>query len=1064
MLTPTSRVKALLAAFDDSDDEEQASLSTVKAKSSTIFRPQAPDYEVEFEISDDEEPGARKTQNAPIPLNLNKEAQSDAEKDTSGIDAYARLQKELMSKKPVQSSPPPAPVSASDSGSDSASLPKLYQQLVSKRHARSSPAPTDNSDSDSLPQPRRQLFASKSSRSDPIRGDESESDSLFVSSKLARADPSPANNSDSDSLPDKVFNARFQALVAKKRAERQAKEREAKDREAKSRDRVKEREAKVAEAYKDVFSSEMNDGMEEEDRRALADRSRPAARKATKKAQEEMQRHIQRDLRNQQLAHEAKTKKRITTKDLFKVFNFMQDPTLTTTDTPPSSPPSLYPESKGKEKAGAELGTFMPKPKKRVPVIPKLRANDSDDDLEIVPKAKSRFAAFDRTPEKNAANGQSFLLLRALARVNSPSKSKPAGRNSLNAGELQTRLQDRMRMQALAEKQEKLDELKARGIVIQTKEEREHDQLQVENMLERARDDAQALAKKEKNAANKDGKDGEIVKDILSDDESEDEDWEEEIEDVEVEVELSGSDEEDGDDEADDEDTVKANVFVDGEASEDEEEEPQPDADGDIDLDDDEIHPLQSRSNARARHVIVDDDDDEPTLPLPPSSAKRSQTSQDDYLAAFGFEMPQSSLGLTQIFKGTMDEFQSQDDAALNMVPDASLNFLRQVPAPTLPELSLGDTQPVLVQNSQSEPPQTQETERPIVLQTPLKNLTRPTQFAIGSAMSTIRLSEVPEPTQDAGFEDFGVPAGTVDTIMMTVTQSPVQPKRGKKLRRRTEAVAVLSDDEDAEAAASASASDDGEFASRDAFDILFKAAKKTFPVDTFDKKRSDAKRMVEEQAEESEDEYAGLGGVDDDASDGEMEEELKQMIDEGPVDVDETKLAKFYADKDRAEDEKRINKLYKDITTGGFRRKRGADLDDLDDDSDDEAQERRRRKQREFAKMRKALLEDENIGKIGKFLILCYFLPSLTCFQPRIPRSLPSYAPLRIAMRTRRLTASTSQKQQNRSLFLTHRLNLPASRVKNRTTHPLWTPLLPRNASCPLNLSCHKVKRTSLL
>lgn len=70
--------------------------------------------------------------------------------------------------------------------------------------------------------------------------------------------------------------------------------------------------------------------------------------------------------------------------------------------------------------------------------------------------------------------------------------------------------------------------------------------------------------------------------------------------------------------------------------------------------------------------------------------------------------------------------------------------------------------------------------------------------------------------------------------------------------------------------------------------------------------------------------------------------------------------------DKLRQADEKDINKLYKDLTTGALRRKRAAgDLDDLSD-SDDEAEERRRRKQREFAKMRKALMEDENIGKIG--------------------------------------------------------------------------------------------------
>lgn len=47
------------------------------------------------------------------------------------------------------------------------------------------------------------------------------------------------------------------------------------------------------------------------------------------------------------------------------------------------------------------------------------------------------------------------------------------------------------------------------------------------------------------------------------------------------------------------------------------------------------------------------------------------------------------------------------------------------------------------------------------------------------------------------------------------------------------------------------------------------------------------------------------------------------------------------------------------------LRRKRGADFDLSDSDDDGEA--RRRRKRREFAKMRKALLENENVGKIAE-------------------------------------------------------------------------------------------------
>lgn len=71
------------------------------------------------------------------------------------------------------------------------------------------------------------------------------------------------------------------------------------------------------------------------------------------------------------------------------------------------------------------------------------------------------------------------------------------------------------------------------------------------------------------------------------------------------------------------------------------------------------------------------------------------------------------------------------------------------------------------------------------------------------------------------------------------------------------------------------------------------------------------------------------------------------------------------HSDRERANDEKQVEKLYKDITKGMLRRKRGADYDLSD--SDDGGEARRQRKRKEFAKMRKALLTDERLGKIAE-------------------------------------------------------------------------------------------------
>lgn len=78
-----------------------------------------------------------------------------------------------------------------------------------------------------------------------------------------------------------------------------------------------------------------------------------------------------------------------------------------------------------------------------------------------------------------------------------------------------------------------------------------------------------------------------------------------------------------------------------------------------------------------------------------------------------------------------------------------------------------------------------------------------------------------------------------------------------------------------------------------------------------------------------------------------------------------EAAQANIYSDRERADDEKQVEKLFKDITTGMLRRKRGADYDLSDSDDDGEA--RRRMKRRQFAKMQKALFSDERVKKIAE-------------------------------------------------------------------------------------------------
>ena len=80
-------------------------------------------------------------------------------------------------------------------------------------------------------------------------------------------------------------------------------------------------------------------------------------------------------------------------------------------------------------------------------------------------------------------------------------------------------------------------------------------------------------------------------------------------------------------------------------------------------------------------------------------------------------------------------------------------------------------------------------------------------------------------------------------------------------------------------------------------------ARRKKRAQEKFDKKKSKAREMVHGEAEESEDEYAGLGGADgEDSSDEDEDDELRQqMID------DESKGS--------TEEEKGKNYLYKETS-----------------------------------------------------------------------------------------------------------------------------------------------------
>lgn len=465
-------------------------------------------------------------------------------------------------------------------------------------------------------------------------------------------------------------------------------------------------------------------------------------------------------------------------------------------------------------------------------------------------------------------------------------------------------------------------------------------------------------------------------------DSSDDEEWEEEKEKFAEQMSGSGSEcdgseegdasNEEEDDEEEDEDAMSvddeesdltiskpADRLVDNEASESDTTEEDGEISGqDVEAefiddgdevtdgahnDEEELPNIQARR--RTKHLVVSDDEDEEALdngssvlphtdsplqrtgesPKAPPSVLRSASKT--FIPGLTVAGP-AGLGLTQIFRGTMDDSQiqasegspstqSQSFNGLDTAQD-SLAFLRNLPGPELPDFepTMNEDSQDIVRDSQTQV--TQVPESPLIgaVSQAIHLHFSQSQIhgfdSIPQNPSATQFSEFPDPTQDAGFQAISpikgrfveLPPSTIDTVILPQTPAPdridessIAKKKGR-LRRRNK-MTVTSDEEHEESSNAPGAEDADEFEiSENIFDVMRKASKrKETEVDEFDKKKSGAKEMVQEQAEESEDEYAGLGGASDDESGGEEDAYVKEIIDdEGGKDADERQLAAFYA------------------------------------------------------------------------------------------------------------------------------------------------------------------------
>lgn len=1005
----------MLAAVDDESDSEP--IPEVKKSERSALSAVAGNIQRVYE-----QKGVK--QDANIGQRENEEADEHEESDESPIVPRGRLAARLNG----QTSNRRGSSSTNEAKGDGDAYARIKKKLLQghatkalkSTRATESPAASPAASPVARPAKRQRTSSIGSngttSRASSMTRDRNPSPGLFLTPEpvsMQQGSPRhPVNSDGSDSdLPANLeSNNRFQELVAKKRAEREA--REAAENQDKAEKAARQRSFEKA-LSQDASSGSGPSDEERATDRMLTQHSRPT-RKASKKALEEMNRETQRMSRNMQLAHQAKTKKKISKQSLLDRFNFRtamtsiveapQMPSSSTAassapasdtedaqnkDSPPTSPVApddsfLAPTNllidkqpagtmdtmrtleqedeelptmlemmsqpiqkvdKGKGKAidyseadnahslvRRQKTVFKQRPiKVRLPK-PMLDREDIDlgsgSDLEVLPVQKSkasRLDVFDRLPVGKVQEGRSMQTLRALAHLNSPEKLSRAKKASMTQADMQMSLQQRARKQAMEERRAKIEDLKRRGIIVQTAEEREKDQAEVENLVDKARREADDIMQKEKKAAKKERKaKGEA--DGLADSSDEDEDYEADLDNSDLE--LSGSDEEelekgsgedivsDGEQLEDDEDggvdLVEGNEtagLIDHEASEDSQDEEEEEAAvGDSNEDDDESH--EPHVHRRRTKMVIDDDDDDDEKNEPSATAQHSSSAPE--VPQFPtLAIPQSiasPMGMTQAFAATMADTQTQG-------PDEdyeqdSLAFLGPPPEPNFPMFDETDSLQV-VEDSQNgllldtNANQNTDSSKEIDLHFTQSQIRYNALGDTQGQVSASQISEIPDPTQDVGFilsspapaRFVSDPPSTVDTVLLpgaVGTDSPIKKKRGRLQRRFVVEEDPLEEDAISPATDHIVAEHDP---TMNAFDVMKKARRKHKPeTQSFDKKRSEAKGMVEEQAQESEDEYAGIGGASDDESGGEEDEYVREMIDRGEVNVNERELAAHYA------------------------------------------------------------------------------------------------------------------------------------------------------------------------
>ncbi|KAK8024253.1 MRC1-like domain-containing protein [Apiospora rasikravindrae] len=370
-LSPRSKLQKELAAFDESSDEETGPIDT-----KALFKRLD---EAKLQNAEKPAPVPTTTRGSVEPENDDDDDDDEDDEEEEAIRPRGRIAARMLAGTTKKAASPAKSPSKTTQSIQIPSRPRLDQKDAEEE---------DDDEVSALPRRRRVARPQRSPTPEAASArNRSASPGLFVSPSPSpqKKNTTTAGSDTEDELPaDLTKSSRFQALVARKRQERLQKEAE----EQKKRDERAKRMAEQTPAgAEETEDDDVSDITDDEGGRKLTQESsaRRPARKASKKAIEEMNRETQRMARSMQLAHEAKTKKKITKNSLFERFNFRPagvEESAPAANVPPSSSRPTTPVSGAQTDAEAgEVGTppsSPPSAVKRVMEAPGPLANSTE--------------------------------------------------------------------------------------------------------------------------------------------------------------------------------------------------------------------------------------------------------------------------------------------------------------------------------------------------------------------------------------------------------------------------------------------------------------------------------------------------------------------------------------------------------------------------------------------------------------------------------------------------------------------------------------------------------------